>query len=86
VPRRRWGVESAMPEGPEIRRAADRVAAAIENRVADAARLEEPRFRGRQFGALLLDQRFVVGGGKCLRCPSCQPRRKRESRRSSPIR
>ena len=32
-----------------------------------AARLEEPRFRGRQLGALLLDQGFVAGLGNYLR-------------------
>ncbi len=31
------------------------------------ARLEEPRFRGRQLGALLLDQGFVAGLGNYLR-------------------
>jgi endonuclease-8 len=32
-----------------------------------AERLDEPRFRGRQLGALLLDQRFVAGLGNYLR-------------------
>ena len=32
-----------------------------------AARLNEPRFRGRQLGALLLDQSFVAGLGNYLR-------------------
>ncbi len=32
-----------------------------------AARLDEPRFRGRQLGALLLDQSFVAGLGNYLR-------------------
>ena len=46
-----------------------------------AARLAEPRFRGRQLGALLLDQSFVAGLGNYLRAEilfeaGIHPRRK----------
>jgi formamidopyrimidine-DNA glycosylase len=70
-----------MPEGPEIRLAADRIAKVLEGQVVEdvayafpeleADELEEPLlsrpFRGRSLASLLLDQSFLAGLGNYLR-------------------
>ena len=55
-----------MPEGPEIRRAADRLARAIEGRIAERVRFALPRLR--RFGPQLTGRRVtrVTSRGKAL--------------------
>jgi formamidopyrimidine-DNA glycosylase len=62
-----------MPEGPEIRRAADRVANALEGKVADEVifafgRGGEPC---RVCSSTVVSA--SVGGRTCSWCPDCQP-------------